>query len=162
MNKLQKFLATPAPSLDLQIKFLKEGRRSANDSLFGQQYPTKPGILIVRESDRVQRLPESIWMLAHKIVAFTQSHVQQSGWNSGLLNWLFVTEPWWTLGPRDYARYADLFSKAEWFDAMETISISHRNLQTHTAIRKPAPEKQAVLGFLFESRQFAEAMYRRL
>jgi hypothetical protein len=161
-TKLQQFLATPAPSLGLQAKFLKEGRRNSMESLFGLQYPAKQDSLTAQEAGKVQRLPESIWVLAHKVVAFTQSHVQQSGWTTGTLDWMFVQEPWWALEPTDLAQYAALFSKAEWYDAMETLGASHRTMRSCLASQKPAPEKHAVMWFLHDARNFAEDMYRRL
>lgn len=162
MTKLQEFLATPAPPLDLQVKFLREGRRTSKESLFGMPYPAKQDALTLRDAGKIQRLPESIWVLAHKVVAFTQSYVQQSRWSDGLLNWMFVQEPWWALEPHEFCQYADLFTKAEWFTAMETLGASHRSMRIAVAAQPPAPEKHAVLWFLHDSRKFAEDMYRRL
>jgi hypothetical protein len=162
MNKLQQFISAPAPSLLLQEKFLKEGRRSSKESLFGVAPLVDRNTLTPHAGGTIQRLPESIWMLAHKVVAFTQSHVQQSGWTTGLLDWMFVREPWWALESSDLARYADLFTKAEWYAAMETLGMSHRTMQEYIGTQKPAPEKHAVLWFLHDSRQFAESMFRRL
>ena len=161
-TKLQQFISAPRPSLDLQVKFLREGRRTAKESSFGMQYPAKPDSLTVRDYGKIQRLPESIWMLSYKVVAFTQNYVQQSRWDDGILNWMFVQEPWWSLEPTDYCQYAALFTKTEWFTAMETLGASHRTMRIAIAAQKPSPEKHAVLWFLHDSRKFAEEMYRRL
>jgi hypothetical protein len=161
MNKLQAFLATPAPSLELQVKFLREGRRSSKESQFGVAPLVERNTLTPHAGGTIQRLPESIWSLAYKVVAFTQSHVQQEKWNTGILDWMFSQEPWWTVEATNQHSYATLFSKAEWFMAMETIGRSHHTMQEYIGTQKPAPEKHAVLWFLHDSRAFAEAMFRR-
>ena len=162
MTKLQQFMAAGPESLSLQVKFLKEERRIAKDSMYGLKYPVHPESLAIRETGTIQRLPESIWMLAHKIVAFSQSYVQQAKWSTGILNWMFVREPWWTLVDADQARYADLFNKADWFAAMDTLTEAHRRMLKHVESHAVASEKQALLWFLNDSRMFAEQMYRRL
>lgn len=162
MIKLQQFMSADAPSLLLQEKFLKSENKISKESLYGSKFSVHQDSLAVRETGTIQRLPESIWLLAHKIVAFSQSYVQQSNWSSGLLNWMFVTEPWWTLTPRDYARYASLFSKADWFNAMEILSVSHRNMTKHIESQTFASEQYALLFFLKDSQKFVEQMYKRL
>jgi hypothetical protein len=160
-DKLRAFMDVDVPSLNLQVKLLKTEHSSARESAYGLQYPIHQS-LTVREAGTIQRLPESVWMMAHKTVAFTQSYVQQARWDSPLLDRMFSVEPWWTLTPEDYSQYADLFSKCDWLSAMQTLSQSYDDMLILVSCQKYAFENQAVLFFLRDSRQFAEKMYDRL
>ena len=160
MTKLEEFMSAGSESLSLQVKFLKAESRSSRESSYGLRFPVRQSLAV--QAGTIQRLPESIWLLAHKIVAFSQSYIQQAGWHDGLLNWMLVREPWWTLTYQDYSAYADLFTKQEWFETLEILSGAHKKMAENLSKRAPNTEDQAVLWFLKDSQHFVEQMYRRL
>jgi hypothetical protein len=156
MTRLEQFMRADTPSLSLQVKFLKAGNRTAKDSPYGMDK------LAVREPEVITtRKPESIWLLAHKIVAFSQNYIQQSNWNHGLLLWLFIQEPWWTVAPRDHARYSGLFTKTEWLSAHGVLTTAYARKVKEVKTRKFTTEDQALLWFLKDSCSFVEQMYGR-
>ena len=158
MTKLEQFMRADTKSLGLQVKLLKAENRTWKDSPKGIDPTDK---LAVRETAITKQYPESIWLLAHKIVAFSQGFIQQSGWNKGLLNWMFVREPWWTLEYRDHVRYSGLFSKQDWLKAKYVLSSAYLAKVEEVKTKKFTTEDQALLWFLRDSCMFVEQMYNR-
>jgi hypothetical protein len=149
------------PSLELQVKFLKANRQSRSESSRMLVVPTSSA-LTTQPVNRMSRLPESVWLLSHKVVAFTQNYVQNAGWHrGGILQWIFIHEPWWTVESGDRERYINLFSRADWLKACGVLADAHHKFSTQLETRNSlSTEDHALLRFLSDSLQFSERIYR--
>jgi len=158
VNKLREFLDADVTPLSLQVKLFEAQHRTRLES---HQPILSTSTLAVRPKHMitVEKPNESVWFLAHKIVAFTQNYVQQAGWNrGGILQWLFIHEPWWTLEPGDQERYAKLFPKLEWLKACGILATARsKMLQKET--QNFTTEDRALLKFLADSHHFVEQIY---
>jgi hypothetical protein len=143
--------------LALHIKLFSEQHRNACEgrTVAESLAPT------AGEISRGYRSSESLWLLAHKIVAFTQSFVQQEGWSQEIMQWLFVINPWWSLEPGEAEQYSGAFLKDEWLQVSRILLKARRRALSETDSQKSlTTEAYALLRFLADSQSFVENLYR--